>query len=240
MLRRSVRLGIPLLFFLVASLLACTGLLNASEKEKKYPLSLKVLNASSRPFTTHSSGGTQTNCNIYDSSANCSSYNTDMTWHHVENTMLVDVGDGKLYTISCIASLRWSKCVQLRAGDGYSARWEKHGLAILYSDSKGKQHEQTYSVVASAEAPSRAPVPPSSNGVTLVAQSARCSVTSEPSNADISLDGNFVGNTPSKISLSPGKHVITVSAKGFREWSREITVTADSDVTLNAALEVVK
>src|SRR5262249_29497757 len=41
-------------------------------------------------------------------------------------------------------------------------------------------------------------------------------VTSNPVGADVSLDGDFVGNTPSVLKLMPGKHTITVKMKGYK------------------------
>jgi hypothetical protein len=61
--------------------------------------------------------------------------------------------------------------------------------------------------------------------------------TSTPDGADVYSDGAFVGNTPSTLKLAPGKHTIRVTASGHKEWSREITVQAGSDVKLNAVLE---
>jgi hypothetical protein len=55
--------------------------------------------------------------------------------------------------------------------------------------------------------------------------------------AELYSDGGFVGNTPSTLKLSVGKHVIKVTAAGHKEWSREITVQAGSELSLNAVLE---
>ena len=63
------------------------------------------------------------------------------------------------------------------------------------------------------------------------------SVKSTPEAADVSADGNFVGNAPASLKLSPGKHTIKVSLNGYKDWTRDITVTAGSEVTLNATLE---
>lgn len=62
-------------------------------------------------------------------------------------------------------------------------------------------------------------------------------VTSSPDGADVYSDGSFVGNAPSTLKLSPGKHTVRVSASGYKDWSREITVQSGSDVKLNAVLE---
>lgn len=63
------------------------------------------------------------------------------------------------------------------------------------------------------------------------------SVKSTPDAADVAADGNFVGNAPASLKLSPGKHTIKVSVSGYKDWVREITVSAGSEVSLNATLE---
>ncbi len=62
-------------------------------------------------------------------------------------------------------------------------------------------------------------------------------VTAEPSAADISVDGNFVGNAPSTLKLAPGKHTITISESGFKTWSRELSVMSGSELKIVATLE---
>lgn len=62
-------------------------------------------------------------------------------------------------------------------------------------------------------------------------------MTSIPDGADIEVDGNFVGNTPSDLQLSEGDHAITVKKPGFSDWGRQMKVTAGSSVHLNAELE---
>jgi hypothetical protein len=62
-------------------------------------------------------------------------------------------------------------------------------------------------------------------------------VSSIPANADVLLDGTFVGNAPAALKLTPGKHTIVVKSTGFADWTREISVQADSDVQLTATLQ---
>lgn len=62
-------------------------------------------------------------------------------------------------------------------------------------------------------------------------------VSSNPAGADVSVDGDFVGNSPASLKLAPGKHSITVKMSGYKDWSREITVQAGSEVQLTANLE---
>ena len=60
------------------------------------------------------------------------------------------------------------------------------------------------------------------------AEKVKCSFTSTPPGAEITVDGSYVGNTPSEIGLSTGTHVVVISMVGFAEWKRELTVASDS------------
>jgi len=62
-------------------------------------------------------------------------------------------------------------------------------------------------------------------------------LSATPENAEVTVDGSFVGNAPVNLKLAPGKHTIAVSAKGYQTYTREITVMADSEVRLTASLE---
>jgi len=62
-------------------------------------------------------------------------------------------------------------------------------------------------------------------------------LSATPENADVSVDGNFVGNAPVNLKLTPGKHTIVVTSKGYQGLTRDITVMPDSEVRLTANLE---
>jgi hypothetical protein len=62
-------------------------------------------------------------------------------------------------------------------------------------------------------------------------------VKSIPDGADISVDGRFIGNTPSTLKLLAGEHTFSVSTSGFKTWQRKTVLTPGSNVTLNATLE---
>ena len=64
----------------------------------------------------------------------------------------------------------------------------------------------------------------------------KLSIESTPGAADIEVDGNFMGNTPSAIELSPGQHTIVVTKNGYQPWQRKIML-APGDIKLNAELE---
>jgi hypothetical protein len=76
----------------------------------------------------------------------------------------------------------------------------------------------------------------SDSAVANAAPSSQISIDSNVPNCDIEVDGAFVGNTPSQLSLSPGKHEIAVKKKGYISWSR-IMMVSGSAVHLNAELD---
>jgi PEGA domain len=65
---------------------------------------------------------------------------------------------------------------------------------------------------------------------------AELEVSSTPDGADIEIDGNFVGNTPSTMGVAAGPHQVSVKKAGFKPWERKITVSS-GHVKIDAALE---
>ncbi|HEV2178221.1 MAG TPA: PEGA domain-containing protein [Terriglobia bacterium] len=85
----------------------------------------------------------------------------------------------------------------------------------------------------------RRPAPPSVKRPEAATPSAGAStvvVKSTPSGADIAVDNNYVGSTPSTFKLPPGEHVIAIAKPGFLEWQRHVTITAGGDITVDATL----
>ena len=64
-------------------------------------------------------------------------------------------------------------------------------------------------------------------------------IKSAPDDADIAVDGKYVGSTPSTVKLTAGDHAISVSKSGFKTWERSISVSPGGSVTVNATLESV-
>ena len=69
------------------------------------------------------------------------------------------------------------------------------------------------------------------------ATTAKLQVESDPSGADIELDGSFVGSTPSDVQVAEGEHTITVKKAGFQDWERKTKISGGSSVHVNAGLE---
>jgi|SRR5579864_740228 len=60
-------------------------------------------------------------------------------------------------------------------------------------------------------------------------------ISSNPPAGDIEIDGKFVGNTPSSVSVGPGDHEIAIRKHGFAIWSRKIA-TSGGRVNISAEL----
>jgi hypothetical protein len=60
---------------------------------------------------------------------------------------------------------------------------------------------------------------------------------SNPPGAEISIDGEFVGDTPSSIKLNSGHHAIVVTKDGFKNWQRTLTVNSGGNLSIDIALE---
>jgi hypothetical protein len=64
----------------------------------------------------------------------------------------------------------------------------------------------------------------------------KLSVASNPTGADIEIDGGFVGNTPSAVHVPSGEHRVKVSKGGYKVWERKLK-TNGGNVNLNVELE---
>ena len=62
-------------------------------------------------------------------------------------------------------------------------------------------------------------------------------LTSEPDNgADIEIDGNFVGQTPSRLELVNGDHALRLTMNGFAPWEKKLHAGGGS-VTIDAQMD---
>ncbi len=190
---------------------------------------------------------------------NCDGLNYDAYCHssknaQVINTLLVQVGDDPPYRVSCAIETKWSKCVPLEKGEMFDARQEKRGITVYYVDDRGKLCKQLYTYVggegghpevtttkvgqgkpigAATVTPSLAAQAPGN----AAAERVKCSFTSEPAGAEVILDGRFIGSTPSAVSLDAGTHSVVISLPGFIPWNRDLLVSRESELTVNAVLQ---
>ena len=77
---------------------------------------------------------------------------------------------------------------------------------------------------------------PAMTTTSAVTAQATLAIASNPSGADIEVDGGFVGNTPSTLNLSTGSHQVVVKKKGYSDWTKTLNVTGGT-INLNADLD---
>lgn len=65
---------------------------------------------------------------------------------------------------------------------------------------------------------------------------ASVNIHSDIPDAEVEVDGGFIGNTPSAAKLPPGTHKITVKS-GARVWSRDLNVQPGATVNVKATLK---
>jgi len=54
--------------------------------------------------------------------------------------------------------------------------------------------------------------------------------------SEVFVDGDSMGYTPAKIALGPGKHSFRVEKPGYTPWTKVMTITVGSELTLDATL----
>jgi len=91
------------------------------------------------------------------------------------------------------------------------------------------EHADKKQSTVEAPQPVPAPAPPVNVGTV--------NVRSTPYLSEVFVDGDSMGYTPAKINLPPGKHTFRVEKPGYKSWTKEMTVTVGSELTLDASLE---
>jgi len=160
----------------------------------------------------------------------------------------VEASDGNTYSIRCDLSsaktlIPWAGAIYAAkhnssaagcvvAPGAYKARWDKGRIKMLRDDN-GKPQETTFEVLSSKPTVRDETIQSAAPGR---ASSTVLKLASSPSGADIELDGNFVGHTPSSVPATEGDHSIRITKAGYKSWERRIK-TVGGEVTIAAELE---
>lgn len=83
---------------------------------------------------------------------------------------------------------------------------------------------------AISQIPTEAPKP------TEAAAKPQLTITSEPGGAEIEIDSEFIGNTPTTVTTKPGSVVVKVKKAGFQPWERTLKLTSGDKRTLNVEM----
>jgi hypothetical protein len=220
---------------------------------------IKILDSETRSVVIDDSGVPK-NCDQLNYDAYCNSSKTEQ----VTNTLVIEDGTGTQYRVACGIETKYSKCIPLPKGETFDAHKEKHGINIYYQDDDGKARKQFYAFVASdkklasartpaavvtqpaASAAQSSPSPAAEPGAAIPTPQAatgelratvKCRVSSTPAGAEVTVDGRYVGSTPSVLGLTLGDHAVVISMPGFAQWKRELTVASGSELTVNAVLQ---
>ena len=89
---------------------------------------------------------------------------------------------------------------------------------------------------SAAQPAAAAPVPQAAPAPSPEPTMGTVKVSSVPFLAEVFVDGESVGYTPAKVALAPGKHSFRCEKSGYTPWTKEITITAGSELTLDATL----
>lgn len=61
-------------------------------------------------------------------------------------------------------------------------------------------------------------------------------ITSEPAGAEIAIDGEFIGNTPTTVSAKEGSVNVRLRKAGYQTWERSLKLNSGDKRTLNAEM----
>jgi len=81
------------------------------------------------------------------------------------------------------------------------------------------------------------PAPAAPGTSVLEQEPAAIDFASDPTGADINVDGSFKGNTPSTLRVNAGRHAIEIRFAGYHPWTRTIVVDPGSHPTIRVTLE---
>lgn len=109
------------------------------------------------------------------------------------------------------------------------------GLANNDAGDLKKRVEASLAKLKNEPLPNPASTPDKPNPPAAAAQ-ASLAIDSNPASADVEIDGAFVGNTPSTVTVTSGSHTIVVKKKGFTDWTKTLNITGGT-IHLNAELE---
>jgi hypothetical protein len=93
------------------------------------------------------------------------------------------------------------------------------------------------SIPAAPPQPAAAPAPvPAAAAAAPAPATATIQFLSQPDGAEITLDGNFAGSTPSRLTVKPGSHSIRIVKATFAPWERTIDTSPGDSLTITATL----
>jgi hypothetical protein len=160
----------------------------------------------------------------------------------VANASVEPQGDDKA---TLIINVQTKKGFSWGAGDRMAEKFYTQVSDELAGDPKQKSATKSTQAAIAVPDPKAVPDEPSMTkpAATLMPVSApdatkgKINVSSMPDGADIYVDNAFVGNTPAALNLAVGQHSVKVSQSGYKDWQKDLSVIAGSEVNLKASLQ---
>jgi hypothetical protein len=158
----------------------------------------------------------------------------------VANASVEPQGDS---SATLIINVQTKKGFSWGAGDRMAEKFYSQVSDELAGDPKQRSAVKSTQTAVDVPAPKAVPAEPSMTAPAVVQTSAadstkgKINVNSTPDGADIYIDNNFVGNAPASLSLTPGQHSVKVSEDGYKDWQKDLSVSAGSEVNLKASLQ---
>jgi PEGA domain len=144
----------------------------------------------------------------------------------------IEIGDDSLYLRSSTGNLRLHITHRKASGPMQPITpEEKKRLAELDA---APQSMIGYSKAGENKATAPEPAPPPPPPV--ASSTGSVTVRSTPFLSEVFVDGDSMGYTPAKIALGPGKHTLRVEKPGYTPWTKVMTITVGSELTLDATL----
>ena len=172
----------------------------------------------------------------YSGRSSTSSSGADRPLYRVYENAVIE-GNEMVYVTQERIRWRWSKPAHLTVNGPVKYYVDGRKLHLLDDDEKEHVVEIVEQIKKEPPAQAQTASTPAESAERPAAPGqAQLHVSSTPDGADIEIDGNYVGSTPSTVGVASGQHRISVKKTGFKPWEREISVSS-GQVNVNAALE---
>jgi hypothetical protein len=205
-----------------------------ADKHERFWQTGTILDMESERFTTY--GGTTTQGRV-DDNGNINATSTRSSWNHKRETLAIE-GKEYIYVVSHVLSWRWSKEVKLVVGGTVEYAIDGDNLIILDDKTREFKMHIDKTILKRKPAPVSAQKPGEQRITTPdVPNYSVVLIKSTPPAADITVDGKYVGSTPSTIRLPTGEHTISVTKDGLKAWQRTMSITPNGNITIDAILE---
>jgi TPR repeat protein len=106
---------------------------------------------------------------------------------------------------------------------------EGQRLAREFKPTRAARPGEAPAQPAKADSGAAASSPDSRSGIVIV--------TAGDDACEIFVNGGFVGNAPAKVILPEGSHIVEVKKPGFKDYRKQLKISAGSELTLRAVLE---